>query len=188
MGATHGKLERTQSVPKVATTVRPATTHKFSLAAAEQNTIEEKRRGLAGLHNSRTSIETLLETSCDSLRINFPSGNKISKTSRHTAKQATSIKLLSLHSRELIKDSWKVVQRWSEMTGNSAGMFIFERIFHECPQLRPVFHVAEDEILGLVDEMHPFLRHAKVFTNMIDLTVSAFLLLNIEDSFLGPIS
>uniref|UniRef100_A0A914V8I6 Globin family profile domain-containing protein n=1 Tax=Plectus sambesii TaxID=2011161 RepID=A0A914V8I6_9BILA len=176
MGANHGKVKRTQSAPKVLLTSseRPRGKPKFSLPTEERQHMEVERRFSQMLTVRRTSDEKQLATSSDSLHLSpskFPSGSKLSKRSRHTSSRTTSIKLLSLRSRELIKDSWVVVQEWSAMTGHSAGILIFDRIFKECPQLRPVFHLKDDEIIDAIDESHPFLRHANVFTNMIDLTV-----------------
>jgi hypothetical protein len=77
-----------------------------------------------------------------------------------------------MQQRAEITDSWKRVSLKCKQYGRSFGFFVFERIFSKQPELLDVFKMEGKSIYELADDDH-FLQHARLFTNLIDLAVSA---------------
>ena len=73
---------------------------------------------------------------------------------------------------QLIKNSWCTVQKRAAERKEIIGINVFRRIFEECPELKIKFHVRLDQTIDELTEEHVFCRHARVFTNLIDLVVS----------------
>uniref|UniRef100_A0A914V8Z5 Globin family profile domain-containing protein n=1 Tax=Plectus sambesii TaxID=2011161 RepID=A0A914V8Z5_9BILA len=100
-----------------------------------------------------------------------PIAPPLQRYSRHTTVKVTSNKLLTTRQRRVICDSWRLTIGRCRADRVCFGMLVFRQLCEESTQFKLLFDLSVDRDLTLMHSQHPFVRHARIFANMIDLTV-----------------
>ncbi|CAI2349878.1 unnamed protein product [Caenorhabditis sp. 36 PRJEB53466] len=86
--------------------------------------------------------------------------------------------LIDKESCEQVTESWKMVESRSASAVPSGcfGIFVFRRVFTKIPIFRLVFGLSDSENVFDLPDSHQVLRHARLFTNILHISVK-----NIEE-------
>ncbi|CAL2040242.1 unnamed protein product [Caenorhabditis brenneri] len=81
--------------------------------------------------------------------------------------------LIDKESCEIIAESWRIVDSRSASAFPSAcfGLFVLQRVLSKIPMLRPLFSLSESDDIFNLPEAHPVRRHARLFTNILHISV-----------------
>ena len=79
----------------------------------------------------------------------------------------------NFHSCEVISESWRIVESRSASSIPTAcfGLFVFRRVLSKIPMLCPLFSLSESDDIFNLPESHPVRRHARLFTNILHISV-----------------
>ncbi|KAF1757433.1 hypothetical protein GCK72_013889 [Caenorhabditis remanei] len=81
--------------------------------------------------------------------------------------------LIDKESCEVISESWRIVESRSASSIPTAcfGLFVFRRVLSKIPMLCPLFSLSESDDIFNLPESHPVRRHARLFTNILHISV-----------------
>uniref|UniRef100_A0A1I7V0C2 GLOBIN domain-containing protein n=1 Tax=Caenorhabditis tropicalis TaxID=1561998 RepID=A0A1I7V0C2_9PELO len=81
--------------------------------------------------------------------------------------------LIDKESCEIISESWRIVDSRSSSSFPSAcfGLFVLRRVLSKIPMLCPLFSLSESDDIFNLPESHPIRRHARLFTNILHISV-----------------
>ncbi|UMM28230.1 hypothetical protein L5515_011160 [Caenorhabditis briggsae] len=144
---------------------------------SQKNSASERRKIFL---TSSTNQETMARSLDDSMTAKMSS--MIRTKSHSPLKQMRTYSFRSIPSEEnlidkecceIIGDSWRIVESRASSTFPTAcfGLFVLRRVLQRIPILCPLFSLSESDDIFKLPENHPVRRHARLFTNILHISV-----------------
>ncbi|CAI5448007.1 unnamed protein product [Caenorhabditis angaria] len=135
---------------------------------------ERRRMFLSSTHNSNArSLDESMSAKMRAL-MRAKSHSPLKQMRTYSFRSMSSEEnLIDRESCSLVLDSWRLVESRAtkERENWDFGHFVLQRVFNKMPELARLFGLAENEDLTTIPENHAVRRHAKLFTNVLHLSV-----------------